>query len=101
MGGDGPRPFGHVVGMACARCDVFIQHQFVKPINEIRHIIHDGEFATLEDFEIELFCPSCGDKTITTARGLVIDIERKIILSCEIDPIPGDHTPPDYVPDDL
>jgi hypothetical protein len=93
-------PERRLKGMVCARCDVWIQHRFVKDLADIAHIIHDGEYATLEAFEIELYCPVCGDKTITTGRNLVIDIPGQKILRCEIDPPPkGDMTPPDFPPE--
>lgn len=92
-------PEGHIKGMVCARCDVWIQHRFIKPLSEIAHMIIGDEFLTVEDFEIELYCPVCGRKSTTTARNLCIDIKKQIIVRCEFDPPHGDMTPPDYVPD--
>jgi hypothetical protein len=87
--------------MTCARCDVSIKLAFGVPLNEIPHLIHENEYTTLGDFPVVLYCPQCGHHTESTGRNLTIDREKMVVMHCEIDPVPGDMTPPDYVPDDL
>lgn len=94
----GTPPEGHIKGMVCARCDVWVQHRFATPLKEIAHVIVGDEYATLEDFSIELYCPVCGSHGETTARNLVINIREEVIVRCEFDPPLGDMTPPDYPP---
>jgi hypothetical protein len=88
-------------GMACARCGEWILPRFPKPFDEIAHMTLNGEYITLENFPVELYCPTCSDTAMSTGRDLTIDIATGKVLGCRIDPIEGDMTPPDEVPDGL
>lgn len=82
-------------GMVCARCDVWTKVRFPKSLDEIAHMTHGGEYTTLEEFPVEIYCPQCGDSATSTGRNMTVDLDKGIIVYCDIDKVPGDMSPPD------
>lgn len=77
-----------IQGLACRRCDVWIQQRFPRSLDEIGHFFYGTEYNTIEPFPVILFCPQCGDEVETTGREMTIDTVTGIIIRAKLDRVP-------------